>query len=160
MKTSLKEYLDELNERERKLVIIGGICLVVFLFYSLIYSPIKSSVSSKKLLLIENKQTLHWMENVYKNHNNFKSPEVLSSEQLLTVLAASLRESNLKDFVYQLEQTSTGDIRLTFPKVPYNNLMSWLWEFCGRYGLSIKTFIASPKSSSGIVVVNLALSQN
>lgn len=160
MKVILKEYFDDLNERERKLVIIAGIFLGIFLFYTLIYSPIKSAVSSKKQLLIENKETLNWMEGVYKKHNDFNSPELLSSEKLLTVLSNSLRDSNLKDFAYQLEQTSNDDIRLSFANVPYNNLMDWLWSFCGRYGLSVKSFLASSKHSNGIVSVNVVLSQS
>lgn len=157
---NIKEYFDELNEREQKLVVLAGICLGFFLLYALIYSPIISAVTRKQKLLIENKQTLQWMEEVYSKQKNINSSEVLSNEKLLTVLTSALKNSNLKDFTYQLEQTTTGDVRLSFAKAPYNTLLNWLWSFCGKYSLTVKTFTATPKGDSGIVDVVIVLSQN
>lgn len=156
----LKEYLEEINDRERKLVFIAGAFFIFFLFYSLIYSPITSSVTNKKNILLENKQTLQWMEDVYTKNKNFNSQVVLSNDRLLAVLSNSLRMSNIKNFTYQLEQTSTGDIRLSFANVPYNNLINWLWMFCGKYALGIKTFSATAKGTNGIVSVSLVLGQD
>ncbi len=159
MKVIIKEYFDELNERERKLVVGAGVFLAFFLFYSLVYSPISSAVLRKKQILLENKQTLHWMEEVYTKQKILNPPEALSDEKLLTVLSTSLRASNLKDFTYQLEQTAGGDVRLHFAKVPYNPLVNWLWLFCGKYTLSVKMFSATSKENNGIVEVSLVLSQ-
>lgn len=157
MRAAIKDYMDRLNEREQKLVIITGVFLAVFLFYILIYSPLVEYVVSKQRILSEHKETLLWMEKVYESKNNFNSSEVLSNEKLLAVLSNSLDSSNLKRFPYHLEQTSAGDIRLNFAKVPYNYIMSWLWVFCGKYGLSVKDFTANSKSNNGVVSVNIVL---
>ncbi len=156
----IKEYFEQLNERERRWLLVASIFLGLYLFYSLIYSPIKSLVQQKKVILQENKQTLQWMEQVYVRQKNIKPPESLSKEKLLTVLTNSLKTSKLKDFAYQLEQTSDEDIKLSFSKVPYNELVNWLWQFCGRYSLTVKLFSASSKDSSGVINVSVVLSKN
>lgn len=155
-----KLYIGQLNTRERYMLLLAGIVLVFYIFYALVYSPLANSVSKKQVILSENKQTLLWMENVYDKYHNIQQSEVLSSDKLLSILSTQLKNSNLQDFNYQIEQTSTGDIRLSFSQVSYNDFMQWLWKFCGKYTLIIKQFTAVAKGSPGVVKVNVIISQD
>ena len=156
---ALKVYWDTLNDRDRHMFSIGAVCLLCYLFYAVLYSPLSSAVREKKLLLIEEKATLKWMEEVSYKYKNIKTPEPINSDQILTLLSEQLKNSNLQRYTYQLEQTSVGDFQLSFEQVPYNNFVIWLWNFCGRYNLAVKQFDVSNKSASGIVSVMVLLTQ-
>lgn len=155
----IKAYFEQLNTRERNMLIVAGVLLAFYLFYALIYSPLANAVASKKMTLAENKSTLLWMEDVYGKHHGLKQPEVLTSEKLLTLLSNQLKASKFKNTKYQIEQTNTGDISISFQDVSYNELMKWLWNFCGKHALSIKQFTATSKRSAGVVSATVVLSQ-
>lgn len=160
LKKSIKKYFDQLNDRERIISLLGIFFLVCFLFYFVIYSPLASSVRQKQNLLQDKKDTYAWMTEVSNNHMNVKLPEILTSAQSLSVISSELKKSNLQKFAYQLEQTTFGDIQLNFEKVPYNDFVTWLWKFSGKYGLSIKEFSATNKNSDGLIAVKLVLSSS
>ena len=121
----IKVYFEQLNTRDRNMLIIAGAFLVFYLFYALIYSPLVNTVLSKKMILEENKSTLLWMEDVFAKHHNLNQPEVLTSDKLLTLLSKQLKASQFKNAKYQIEQTRTGDISISFGEVAYNELMQW-----------------------------------
>lgn len=153
----IQEYFNDLNARERKLVILASIFCGIFIFYSFVYAPLGKAVEDKKLILQENKQSLVWMEQVYAKQKLVKPPETLPHDKLLTALSNSIRNSDLKNFPYQLEQDTSGDIRLNFAKVPYNIFVNWLWQFSSRYALSLKVFTVTPKGQPGIVEASVVL---
>lgn len=156
----IRAYIEQLNTRERYLLLLTGLVLAFYIFYTLLYSPLANSVVRKQLILFENKQTLLWMEGVYAQHHKIQRPEVLSSEKLLYLLSNQLKTSNLKDFAYQIEQTGSGDIHLTFAQVAYNEFLQWLWFFCGKHALIVKQFTATAKNYSGVVKISVTLSQD
>ena len=155
----IKAYIEQLNTRERNMLMVAGVFLAFYLFYALIYSPISNTVARKKMILAENKNTLLWMEDVYAKYHGLKQPEVLTSEKLLTLLSNQLKASKLKNTKYQIEQMNTGDISISFQEVSYNELMQWLWNFCGKHALSIKQFTANSKRAAGVVSATVVLSQ-
>jgi general secretion pathway protein M len=157
---ALKIYWETLNDRERLMFTTGAIFLICYIFYAGIYSPLSSAVSEKKILLVEEKETLKWMEEVNNKYDNIKVSEPISSDQVLTLLSEQLKQSNLQRYTYQLEQTSTGDFQLSFEEVPYNNFVKWLWNFCGKYNLAVKQFDVNDKAAAGVVHVMVLLTQD
>lgn len=158
IKHFVKTYLSQLEEREKLLLIFASISLGLYLFYMLIYSPLSSNILQKKKLLIESRGTLNWMQDVSNQYVNIKQSETLSSEKLLASLSFQIKSSSLQKYSYQLEQINTGDIRLSFDEVPYNDFIIWLWNFCGRFSVSVKQMIIDNRpNASGFIKVSVIL---
>jgi len=149
----MKAYWDHLNDREQKMLGIGGICFVLFLMYSVLYAPLIRSVSDKTKALHEKQDALRWMQQARQQRNTLKIPQTLSNSKLLSVLADQLKSTSFHTFPYQLQQTGAGDIQLSFDQVPYNAFVTWLWSLRQNYAFSIKQFNTERTATSGVTKV-------
>lgn len=147
----MKTYWDTLNLRERWMLGVGGVFCFFVLLYWLILAPLSNAVQDKSRQLIEKRDTLVWMQQVRHQRETAKAPLSLTSSKLLSVLAAQLKSTSFRRFPYQLQQTGSGDIQLTFDRVPYNALVTWLWSVNKRYAFTIKQFTAERTDTSGVV---------
>ena len=150
-------YWNNLNERERWLLIIASACCLLFLFYLLIYSPLVDGVQNKKQQLIEKQDTLAFLRKAKIEQKIIKKVQVLSKGNLLTVLAEQLTASSFHQSPYQLQQTASGDIQLSFDAVPFNPFMHWLWSVNENYSFLIKQFQAEHTVTPGVVKLVLTI---
>lgn len=149
----MKAYWDNLNERERWMLGFGGCCFALFLLYMLLYAPLVNAVHTRTQQLHEKQETLEWMQQAYRQHKAVKTPSALSNSNLLSVLANQLKSTSFQKFPYQLQQTGTGDIQLSFEQVPYNAFVTWLWSVRQNYAFSIKQFNTERTGTPGVVKI-------
>lgn len=152
-----KIYWTNLSERDRRVLSIGGVCVFCFLLYLGIFAPLMQAVHFKSQQLAEKKETLVWMQNVHQRHNTLKAPELLTASQLLTIFAEHLSSTSFHRFHYQLQQTGTGNIQLSFDEVPYNAFITWLWSVREKYAFSIEQFSAERTQTPGVVKLVLII---
>lgn len=153
----MKQYWQNLNDRERLLVIGCGFLIVLYLFYILIYSPLTTSVSEKRTELQQQSNTLTWMQQQKPQTSHQR--QTITTNKLLPFIASQLSQGNLQKFVYQLQQTSSGDIQLGFESVPYLDFMNWLWALNNQYFLNIKLFSISRDKTEGLVKITIVFGQ-
>lgn len=154
----LKTYWNQWNDRERGLVVIAGICCLLYICYAVIYSPLASAVEQAKVQLTEDQSTLQWMRKVRQQHINTQVPQLLGNGQLLSALGNELNHSSFHQYAYQLEQTGTGDIQLAFEQVPYNLFVVWLKKLSKHYAFSIKQLTVEQTKTSGVVKILVVIS--
>lgn len=147
----MKDYFNSLNEREKWMVILGGICLVIFCFYSFLYSPLSTRVNYGSTQLVEKVDTLNWMKKVKKENHSLQKKENISNSQLLTLLANQLKEEDTLNFPFQLQQTSSGEIQLSFDEVPFHAFINWLAKINNQYAISIKQLDMEKTKTSGMI---------
>jgi general secretion pathway protein M len=153
----MNAYWAQLNERERWMVVIGGIVCGVLLFYMLLIAPLKQSVVEKKQQLLEKQDTLAWISQAQSQHQHKQSPKILSSSNLLTVLAQQLNASLFRQWPYQLQQNGVGDIELSFDAVPYNQWLNWLWSVRQTYQFSIQQLNVERTKLPGVVKLSIII---
>lgn len=149
-------YWNHLNDRERLLSILGGLFVLLYLFYILLFSPLTHSVLEKKKQLQEKQETLTWMEQVRHIPKTQKTKQVISNHKLLAVMGTEMTLA-FKPFPYQLQQTGMGDIQVSFEAVPYTLFINWLWQLSNTYALSIKQFNIERSARPGVVKLHLVL---
>lgn len=153
----MKTYWNNLNDRERLMLAVGGVIGCLFLLYLLILAPLMNAVRDKSQQLAEKQQTLAWMQQVHHQHTSIKARQVLSNSELLTVLAKQLGSTSFHRMPYQLQQTGVGDIELSFDNVPYNAFISWLWSIRKTYQFNIKQLNAERTKVPGVVKLALII---
>ena len=157
MKVMIKNYWSNLNERERWILGSGVVFCVCYLFYLLVYAPLINAVHNKSQQLIENQETLVWMQQVHQQFKVKKKPQVLTSSKLLSVLAEKLNVTSFKHFPYQLQQTGVSDIQLVFEQVPFNPFIAWLYSLSEQYAISIKQLNIERTDTPGEVKLMLVI---
>lgn len=153
----ITNYWGNLNERERWMLIIGGVCGIVFLFYLFIFSPLVDGIQYKTQQLIEKQDILSFLTNAQKQQKAVKKIQTLSQSKLLTVFTEQLAQSSFHQSIYQVQQTASGDIQLSFDAVPFNPLINWLWSINQHYSFVIKQFHVERTALSGVVKMVLII---
>ncbi len=77
---------------------------------------------------------------------------------MLTLFATELKENANLKYPYQLQQTSAGEIQLSFEQVPFNAFMTWLADIDSTYRITVKQFEVSATETAGLtklmIIVN------
>lgn len=153
-------YWNNLNERERLLVIIGGICLFVFALYQLIYSPLSNSSLEKQREAQEKKETFAWMQQKRQIPLNTAVKPSVGGSKLLSIIGTQLNTKPFIKFPHQLQQTSLGLLQLSFDNVPYTPFLLWLWKLEHNYAFTVKQFDASRTKTAGVVKIMVLIDAN
>jgi general secretion pathway protein M len=158
----MRQYWQNLNEREQLMVSVTAACLFFYLIYLLLYSPLETAVTNKLAELQEKKETLSWMQQVRQQPLSSKIPQPTSNAKILTLIDSQLNNGPLKPFHYQLQQTGGGDIELSFEQVPFAPFLLWLWNLTRDYAITLKQFSAERTGTPGMVklIVTITTSNN
>nr|WP_242597687.1 GspM family type II secretion system protein LspM [Legionella pneumophila] len=140
------------------MVIVAGVSLFIYGYYLLLYAPLSNQVNQKSTQLIEKTETLEWMKQVRMQKRSAKRKESVDNSQLLTILASQLKNNKTLNFPYQLQQTGSGDVQLTFDAVPFQNFIQWLAKINEVYSINIKQFDVEKTSIPGVTRLMIILS--
>lgn len=155
----MKNYLSTLNEREKWMVILAGLSLFIYCYYLFLYAPLTNKLTQKRAQLIEKTETLAWMQKVkQEGHASKKTKQTVDNSQLLTLLATQLKDNPTLKVPYQLQQTSSGEIQLTFDAVPFQLFMEWLAKINDKYTMNVKQFDVQRSETPGVTKLTIMLS--
>lgn len=153
----MNQSWQNLNERERWMVILAVATTVVYLIYLLIYSPLVNAVQNKTEQLLDKKETLQWMQQV-RGQARAEKKASLSSAKLLSLIEQQLKTNKSLNFPHSIQQTSTGDIQISFDQVPFNLFMQWLGELNHRYNMRINQLQAERLDTAGMIKLQMTIS--
>ncbi|CAM2935760.1 general secretion pathway protein [Legionella steigerwaltii] len=155
----MKAYLSTLNERERWMLIGTAVCLFLYVYYLFLYNPLSQKVNQKSTQLVEKTATLEWMKKIkQQSHTKQTKKQIVDNSQLLTTLATQLKNDTTLKFPYQLQQTGSGDIQLTFDAVAFNLFITWLEKINQRYAITVKQFEADRSKTPGVTRLMILIS--
>lgn len=154
----MNKFWQNLNERERWMTGIAIAALASYIYYALLYSPIIEHLETNTELLQEKRVDLQWMKQTNPANISNKAQKKVSNSQLITLISTELKNNNSLKFPYQLQQTSTGEIQLSFEKVPFQQMISWLASLKEQYRFIIKQFNVERTETAGLTRLLLILS--
>lgn len=155
----MKAYLSTLNEREKWMLIGTGLFLCLYVYYLFLYSPLSQRVTQKSTQLVEKTATLEWMQKIRQQSQVKQTKKkAVDNSQLLTTLATQLKNDLTLRFPYQLQQTGSGDIQLTFDAVAFNLFITWLEKINQHYAITVKQFEADRSKTPGITRLMILIS--
>lgn len=154
----IRQYWSKMNERDQMALSIGGTVLLVILFYSLMYSPLLNAVKEERATLIEQHETLLWMESVQSSSQERSvKKKTIGSNKLLGIINQQLNQPDLRPFPFQLQQINKTDIQLSFDRVPFTVFIHWLWELSEQYQITIQQLSLEKLNKPGIIKASLVL---
>jgi type II secretory pathway component PulM len=150
--------LSQLSQRERWMVLGGGLFLLLVLIYLWVWSPffhaldtLREQVASKRriesLLDIQGKQAQQLKE------QSFSSVQMIKPSQWLPRIESDLVKVGLKPYLSNI-QKKKGGVLIQFKAVSFDALMNWLQLAWKQYGLSVRA-IKVKKVGKGLVTGSL-----
>ena len=148
----------QLNPRERAMLLVAGLSLLIYGFYALVLAPLSQSLDQLGRQLVEKKATLAWMQRVSAQQKNQGKRQSVTTAQLLTLISDPSHQAALKPFVLEAEQLGGESVQVTAAKVPYTAVMAWLRQLTEQYRLSIQQLQVKKADAPGLVTFRLVLS--
>jgi general secretion pathway protein M len=151
----LKAWYAGLQERERRVVLIGSVALGVLILVGGILVPLQSAVSTAEKRAESRRDDLAWM------HQN--APELASAgttpfndtgEAPVVVVDRVGRESGLGPALRGTQPSGTG-VRVQLEAAPFDTLVTWIATLDQRYGLSIDSISVDRAARPGVVNANI-----
>jgi type II secretory pathway component PulM len=147
-----------MNERERRMVLFGGIAAVLLVIFGVLL-PLESSVTKAQERVGKKQADLQWMQSV--------GPELAAAgptvarpstqESLLVVVDRAARESGLGNALTSSEPQGPGLLRVRLEKASFDLMIGWLARLADQNGISVDTANVDSAGAPGIVTASLVL---
>ena len=153
----LKARYQQLEQRQQYLVIAVAVALTIFLFMTLVYRPLSTSLESERAAYYSQTQLRDWMQSKVTQLKNQAKPTAGANNrgsQSATVLINQTASKNSIQ-ISRSQPRSNNQYQIWLDKVTFNQLMVWLTDLQNDYGIHVHSINVSKAESDGQVRVNL-----
>jgi general secretion pathway protein M len=158
----MKAWLENLDPRERMMVMAGGALLVLFLLYIMVWSPIHTGYSSMKDTVEEQRATALWMQKSAQTLKGLKrgggnKAQGLGGRSLLSVADSTARAGGLGPALKRVEPEGSDSVRVWLDGAPFDMLVKWLGTLSTFHGVNAETVTMERSDVNGRVNARLTL---
>ncbi|HYW75200.1 MAG TPA: type II secretion system protein M [Gammaproteobacteria bacterium] len=156
---ALRSWFDGLAPRERRLLIVGGIAIVLMVVYFAVVTPVRSA-HSRLMNDVQQKQQLLALIN--RSAGRIQSAgasggHLKPGESVFAATSAAIQSSPISGAVQRLEQTRNGGVRLSLSGVDFDALVQWLGTLSRQDGIVAIRATIQQSSNPGTVDAKLTL---
>jgi general secretion pathway protein M len=155
----LNAWYSGLQEREQRMVAVGGVVVALLILVLGILMPLQSAVSNAVRRNATKREDLAWMQ--------ANAPEVRASanqipadtgEAPVVLVDRVGREAGLASALRGTQPNGNG-VRVQLEAAPFDTLVTWLATLDERYGLSIETITVDRAARPGVVNASITFTQ-
>jgi type II secretory pathway component PulM len=154
----IKQYLDQLNERERRAVIAAAVALALFLPYQIIWSPFMNSLNELESRVEKQQKDLAWMRdrvNEARELARATGGQTNSAQPVYGVIESTARQRFGGDI--RVQQEGKGGVRVTIKNIGFDDVMLWLDDLYYQKHISVKEFTIDRQPGAGRVNANILI---
>ncbi|HEX4153131.1 MAG TPA: type II secretion system protein M [Steroidobacteraceae bacterium] len=151
----VRAWYSHLQERERRIVLLGSVALAVLILVGGVLLPLQSAVSSAQKRADTRREDLDWM--------HLNAAEIASAgpalakdtgEAPVVIVDRVGREAGLGPALKGSQPTDSG-VRVQLEAAPFDTLVTWIAGLDQRYGLSIESITVDRGARPGVVNANI-----
>jgi len=159
---ALRTWLDQLEPRERLLVLLAGALLLVAIVVIGGLRPLFDRAERNAQRVSDQEQLLGEIEQVAARLGPQRgSPAAAAGgDSLVLVVDRSTRARNLGGYLKRNQPDGDTAIRLRFERAPFDDLMAWLAELQNQHAIGVDSANIDASNETGRVNCNLVLSRN
>jgi general secretion pathway protein M len=151
----LKTWYAGLQERERRVVAVGGVALAVVILFGAILLPLQSAVSTATKRADDRREDLAWMRvNAAEVQSGARTVFNDTGEAPVVIVDRVGRESGLATALKGSQPSGNG-VRVQLEAAPFDTLIRWLATLDERYGLAIDSITVDRAARPGVVNANV-----
>lgn len=150
----IKEWWDNISEREQQLTFISLVVVFIAVIYFLIWQPIATNLAASQQKLQSSEQTLQWVES---NANKLVAAGVgnnktTARKQNLSQLISSTAKRN--KIVISRIQNRNGSVDIWINQVEFNQFLKWITALQNQYQVQVNSVDLNQDKTQGMVKVN------
>jgi len=160
----MKDWFDNLDTREKRILIIGAVVLLMALMYLLAWEPfIKKSASLEKSNQ-ENELLLSWMEQSADEARELQAKLKANGpagstkgQSLLGIIDKTAKSGNLGKSVKRVQPDGQTKAHVWLENANFNDVIKWLESLQHKQGIHIVTSVIEKQEEAGLVNARLVL---
>jgi len=158
----MKNWFDALEIRERLFVVAGALVVVCALFYYIVWTPLDRGQATLVRNIGALERSIAELKSVKATLGNSEgTPAVIAggNQSLVVIVDTTLREHGLYSALQRSQPTRQNGIRVEFENAPFDDLVLWMGDLGGRYGLQVisGSFSVPAQETRGRVNASLTL---
>ena len=156
---NVREWFDNLSERERNLVYAAGALVAVALVYLVLVLPFQTSGKRMAARVAQKTADLAWMQ--------ASAPQAMAAagaaqaggggDSLVVLVDRTAREAGLGNSLRDQSPDGNNGLRLRIEAASFDALITWLASLQQQYGVSIESATVGASTAPGFVNATLSL---
>ena len=152
----MKAWFEMLEPRERLVVLVGGVIAVLIVAWSFAWTPLRDANLELDIILAEKHSMLADARRV-QALGAPPVPPAASAESLVLVVDQTHRAHGLGGTLSRNQPDGEDGIRVTFQRVPFAQLVSWLGALRQGHGIIVISANLDGTQQPGLVNASLVL---
>lgn len=154
----LQARFDTLATRERLLVVVGGLVVVLSLLYLLAWEPLVQAHEARARDLESARALANRIESVSAELTSQGAGSAVNrSLSLLAAVDQTSRSPALGKAPTRIQPEGDREVKIWLDNVPFDNLLRWLVELETRYGIAASSAEIERGAMAGTVNARLTL---
>jgi len=157
MKNDLKERWQQLAPREKQLLILMSVVVLITLFYFSLWKPLKTGIEDGELRIKAQTRALTEIRKQAAEVRQLRASgagnrnTVKDSTSLLGLIERSAKQKNIKGGLQKVQPEGQREVRVWMENVSFDQLISWLDLLSNRHGIKINDISLERSNTPGIV---------
>lgn len=148
----MKNWWQQLNIREQRLIAVMSLLIAIFILYSVIWQPLNDALVKNKAKLERSQDLLVWVQENTDRYTKAKrsGARKQSGGSLSSIVT---RTSRTKKITITRMQPQGEDLQVWIDEISFEQLLNWLEQLATREGLQVKSIDLSKTDQQGAVRV-------
>ena len=154
----MREWFDNLSERDRKIVTYGGAVVLVLVLLGIIV-PLNRNVTIARERVTRKQGDLQFIQSVAPQLASAgpASGGAATAESLVVLIDSSARESGLGKALTSSQPTGDKGLRVRLDRVSFDAMVAWLARLSQQHGVRVESAEIETAGEAGLVNAGLVL---
>ncbi len=158
----MKDWFANLEQREQRFVIAGGIAVLIAILYLGIWAPLDRGHTALKADVNtwqESLTDLKLLRPRLAAGNNQPGQPASNGQTPIVIVDQTLRSRGLDQYRTRSQPVSNNGIRVEFENVAFDDLVLWLGDVSSQHGMHVQagTFSGGNQTGTGRINATLTL---
>ncbi len=157
----LRQWYENLTEREQRVVAGGGAALAILILFGAILVPLQSAVSTATKKVDTKRADLEWMRaNQQSILTGSTQLPVDTGEPPMVLVDRVAREAGLGSALRGTGPSGTAGVRVQLEAAVFDTLMAWLATLEQQHALMIESVTIDRTAKPGVVNASVTFAQS
>lgn len=156
----MREWFENLQPRERLILVLGTAVGVLVLLYAGVWYPLQRDLERLERSVAEQSQNVAWLRTAAQEVRQLRSSSSrrrVSSAPLLTLVEQSARQAGLGSTLSRVEPQGGSQARVWLEAAPFDAMVIWLGQLRSAQGVTVESVVLDPQKDRGLVNARLVL---
>lgn len=159
---TLKTWFQSLLPRERVMVSIGAVAVVLAVFYYAVWQPLNNSLAQARQQVTVEAEQARWLVGLRKEARMLRAstrdgPVKGQGQSILAIIDSTSRARGLADAVRRIQPDNNDEAVVTLDNASFNKMLYWLHMLHRNYNIYIAALTVTHDSQPGLVQARLKL---